>query len=58
MFPETVGRTLEEVEDIFQQGHVLTAWKIGKDVGKKSLAEVTQHAKEVTVRSLFYASVI
>ena len=49
MFPETVGRTLEEVEEIFQQGHVLSAWKIGKDVGKKTLAEVTQKAKELPV---------
>lgn len=47
MFPETVGRTLEEVEEIFQQGHVFTAWKIGTEVGKKTLAEVTQKAKEL-----------
>jgi len=30
MFPETVGRTLEEVEDIFAQGHVFSAWRIGR----------------------------
>jgi uncharacterized protein with von Willebrand factor type A (vWA) domain len=35
MYPETVGRTLEEVEEIFSQGHVFSAWKIGRDVGKK-----------------------
>ncbi|KAF9456658.1 general substrate transporter [Collybia nuda] len=45
MFPETVGRSLEEVEEIFQQGHVFTAWKIGKDVGKKTLAEVVHNSK-------------
>jgi hypothetical protein len=53
MFPETVGRTLEEVEEIFQQGNVFTPWRIGKDVGKKTLAEVTQKAKELPVRPLF-----
>jgi sugar porter (SP) family MFS transporter len=28
MFPETKGRTLEEVEEIFAQGHVFSAWKV------------------------------
>ncbi|PPR04607.1 hypothetical protein CVT24_011735 [Panaeolus cyanescens] len=45
MYPETVGRSLEEVEEIFKQGHAFTAWKIGKDVGKKTLAEVVEGAK-------------
>jgi len=40
MYPETKGRTLEEVEEIFAQGHVFTAWKIKSDVGRKSLGEV------------------
>ncbi|ESK86711.1 glucose transporter [Moniliophthora roreri MCA 2997] len=40
MFPETVGRTLEEVEDIFAEGHPFSAWKIGKNVGKRTLADV------------------
>ncbi|KAG8772654.1 hypothetical protein FRC16_005615 [Serendipita sp. 398] len=40
MFPETAGRTLEEVEEIFAQGHVFTAWKIEKNVGLKTLADV------------------
>jgi sugar porter (SP) family MFS transporter len=40
MFPETAGRTLEEVEDIFSQGHVFSAWKIKRNVGKKTLADV------------------
>ncbi|KAG8832377.1 hypothetical protein FRC17_001424 [Serendipita sp. 399] len=43
MFPETAGRTLEEVEEIFAQGHVFTAWKIEKNVGIKTLADV-KHA--------------
>jgi hypothetical protein len=32
MYPETVGRTLEEVEEIFNRGHTFSAWKIGEDV--------------------------
>ncbi|KAJ7133994.1 general substrate transporter [Mycena crocata] len=45
MYPETVGRSLEEVEEIFGQGHVFAPWKIGRDVGKKTLAEVAQANK-------------
>jgi len=40
MYPETVGRSLEEVEEIFQQGHVFTAWAIDKNVGKKTLQDL------------------
>lgn len=40
MFPETVGRSLEEVEDIFNQGHVFAPWKISRDVGRRTLEEV------------------
>jgi len=40
MFPETKGRTLEEIEDVFAQGHAFAAWRIKADVGKKTLAEV------------------
>lgn len=40
MFPETAGRTLEEIEDVFSQGNWFTAWRISKDVGKKTLADV------------------
>jgi len=47
MFPETVGRSLEEVEEIFQQGHTFTAWKIGKEVGKKTLAEVVEKSRDL-----------
>uniref|UniRef100_A0A0W0F4T1 Major facilitator superfamily (MFS) profile domain-containing protein n=1 Tax=Moniliophthora roreri TaxID=221103 RepID=A0A0W0F4T1_MONRR len=46
MFPETVGRSLEEVEDIFAEGHAFSAWKIGKNVGKRTLADVEKQ-KEV-----------
>jgi len=42
MYPETVGRSLEEVEEIFQQGHVFSAWAIDKNVGKKTLEEVVR----------------
>jgi len=42
MFPETKGRTLEEVEEIFAQGHVFTAWKIKSNVGKKTLRDVLE----------------
>ncbi|PFH49846.1 hypothetical protein AMATHDRAFT_75960 [Amanita thiersii Skay4041] len=45
MFPETVGRSLEEVEEIFQQGHVFAPWKIGKDVGRKTLGDVIGKSK-------------
>lgn len=47
MYPETVGRSLEEIEDIFQQGHAFSAWKIGKDVGKKTLEEVIAKSKHL-----------
>jgi len=39
-FPETAGRTLEEIEDVFSQGHTFAAWKVKRDVGKKTLEEV------------------
>ncbi|KAH8085473.1 general substrate transporter [Cristinia sonorae] len=43
-FPETAGRTLEEIEEVFAQGHTFTAWKVKRDIGKKTLKEVV--AKE------------
>lgn len=46
MYPETVGRSLEEVEEIFKQGHTFAAWKIGKDVGKKTLEDVLPKTKQ------------
>ncbi|KZT64818.1 general substrate transporter [Daedalea quercina L-15889] len=39
-FPETAGRTLEEVEAIFAQGNAFTAWRISRDVGKQDLSQV------------------
>ena len=56
MYPETVGRTLEEVEEIFNQGHTFTAWKIGKDVGKKTLKEVVEKSKDLQVT--FFKNII
>ena len=50
MYPETAGRSLEEVEEIFNQGHTFAAWKIGKDVGKKTLQEVIEKSKDLEVR--------
>jgi len=43
MFPETKGRTLEEIEEVFNAGHVFSAWNIGVDVGRKTLKDVVQH---------------
>jgi MFS family permease len=40
MFPETVERSLEEVEEIFQQGHVFTARAIDRNIGEKTLEDV------------------
>ncbi|KZP22116.1 general substrate transporter [Athelia psychrophila] len=45
-FPETAGRTLEEIEDVFAQGHVFSAWKVKRDVGKKTVEEVVRANKE------------
>ena len=47
MFPETAQRTLEEVEEIFAQGHMFSAWNIGRDVGKKDLAQVQNQGTEL-----------
>jgi hypothetical protein len=44
-FPETKGRTLEEIEEVFGQGHAFAAWKIKSHVGKKTLEEVKANAK-------------
>ncbi|GAA5878400.1 hypothetical protein JCM8547_007908 [Rhodosporidiobolus lusitaniae] len=40
MFIETRGRTLEEMEEVFNSGDAFAAWRVGKDVGKKSLADL------------------
>ena len=44
-FPETAGRTLEEIEDVFSQGHTFAAWKIKRDVGKKTLEDVKRQVE-------------
>lgn len=49
-FPETAGRTLEEIEDVFAQGHVLSAWRVDRRVGQKTLAEVVHKAQVESVR--------
>ena len=49
-FPETKGRTLEEIEEVFGQGHVFAAWKIKSHVGKKTLEEVKAAGKAESVR--------
>jgi len=54
MYPETVGRSLEEIEEIFNQGHMFTAWKIGKDVGKKTLQEVVEKSQDLKVNLFFF----
>lgn len=40
MFPETAGRTLEEVEEIFVRGDTFTAWRVDRSVGRRTLQEV------------------
>lgn len=44
-FPETAGRTLEEVEEVFSKGHIFTAWKIDREVGKKTLDDLVHEGK-------------
>jgi len=51
MFPETVGRTLEEMEELFNQGHMFTAWKLGRNVGQKTLADIKQTEKAASIHS-------
>jgi hypothetical protein len=42
MFPETAGRTLEEVEEIFTEGNTFTAWRVDRSVGRKTLEQVVE----------------
>lgn len=49
MFPETVGRSLEEVEEIFKQGHTFTAWKIPRSVGERHLEHQPDELSEKSV---------
>ena len=46
MYPETKGRTLEEIEEVFGQGHMFSAWKIKSTVGLKTLEDVRRQAKK------------
>ncbi|GAA5963171.1 hypothetical protein JCM21900_002939 [Sporobolomyces salmonicolor] len=39
MFPETKGRTLEEMEEVFA-GNAFTAWRVNPLTGKKTLADL------------------
>ncbi|KAG6379731.1 general substrate transporter [Boletus reticuloceps] len=48
-FPETAQRTLEEIEDVFAQGHTFTAWAISREVGKRTLEDIVAR-KEVDER--------
>ena len=42
MFPETAGRTLEEVEEVFAQGYTFTAWRVDRSVGRRTLKQVVE----------------
>ncbi|TFY81164.1 hypothetical protein EWM64_g2848 [Hericium alpestre] len=48
-FPETSGRSLEEIEEVFAAGHMFTAWKIPRNVGKKTLEQVVGEKKNLCV---------
>ncbi|KAL7409182.1 general substrate transporter [Mrakia frigida] len=40
MYPETKGRSLEELEEVFAAGHHFTAWKIKANTGLRSLNDI------------------
>ena len=48
-FPETAGRTLEEVEAVFEDGRApwWAAWRVKRDVGKKTLQEAVKEKQHV-----------
>jgi hypothetical protein len=46
-FPETAQRTLEEIEDVFGQGNVFTAWRVDRDVGRKTVQQVIESNQEL-----------
>lgn len=54
MYPETTGRTLEEIEEVFNQGHMFSAWAIKRDVGKKNLEDILQDGKATDQSTLDY----
>jgi hypothetical protein len=37
---------LEEIEDVFAQGHEYSAWKVSRNVGKKNLEDVLANKVE------------
>ncbi|KIJ14585.1 L-arabinose isomerase [Paxillus involutus ATCC 200175] len=41
-FPETAQHTLEEIEEVFSQGHTFSAWAISRDVGKRNLEDLVK----------------
>ncbi|KAG9311678.1 general substrate transporter [Chiua virens] len=43
-FPETAQRSLEEIEEVFAQGHGFSAWSISRDVGRRNLEDVGRRA--------------
>ena len=53
MFPETAGRTLEEIEEVFAQGHMFTAWAIKRDVGQRTLEDVKVRRPRATATFRF-----
>ncbi|BGP33742.1 hypothetical protein JCM10296v2_005546 [Rhodotorula toruloides] len=50
MFPETKGRTIEEMDDLFAAGHAFSAWRLSS-VPKKTLAEVEAEVADSDTRS-------
>ena len=54
MFPETAGRTLEEIEDVFAQGHTFTAWRIKKDVGRRTLEQVVNEKHQTVSLTIHF----
>lgn len=46
-FPETAQRSLEEIEDVFAQGHEYSAWAVSRSVGKKDLTDVLAHKESI-----------
>lgn len=51
MYPETKGRTLEEIEAVFGAGHTFSAWKIGRDVGRKTVHDVAPRQRTNSLHS-------
>jgi MFS family permease len=41
MYPETAGRSLEEIEAVFEAGHVFSAWRLSeRSIGQRDLGDV------------------